>query len=111
TGGGSMVYNTVVLGLCIDDIGHTARTRADIVESIAEAGPRLCEMQFKDLKNKMDKSSQGCGRRGVLPIPAIFQQLVKQKYKEYCSLEYEGCPRKRNPVNQRPARSARRLTW
>ncbi len=76
------------MGLCID-IGHTARTGADIVESIAEAGPRLYEMHFKDLKNKMDKASQVAVGEGVLPIPEIFQQLVKQKYWGYCSLEYE----------------------
>ena len=25
----------------------------------------------------------------MLPIPAIFKQLAKQKYHGYCSLEYE----------------------
>ena len=76
------------MGLCID-IGHTSRTGADIVESIKEAGPRLHEMHFKDLKDKMDKNSQVAVGEGVLPIPEIFKQLIKQKYNGYCSLEYE----------------------
>ncbi len=76
------------MGLCID-IGHTSRTGADIVESIRQAGPRLHEMHFKDLKDKMDKSSQVAVGDGVLPIPDIFRQLIKQKYTGYCSLEYE----------------------
>jgi len=82
------------MGLCID-IGHTARTGADNVEWIAKAGARLHEMHFKDLKDPLNpdlntaRGSQVNVGDGVLPIPAIFQQLAKQKYKGYCSLEYE----------------------
>jgi sugar phosphate isomerase/epimerase len=76
------------MGLCID-IGHTARTGADIVESIRLAGPRLHEMHFKDLKDKTAKESQVAVGEGVLPIREIFEQLIKQKYTGYCSLEYE----------------------
>src|SRR5437868_6996854 len=36
-------------GLCID-IGHTAAAGVDVVESIAEAGPRLLDMHAKDLR-------------------------------------------------------------
>ena len=82
------------MGLCID-IGHTARTGADIVEWVAKAGPRLHEMHFKDLKDPHNadpmvaRSSQVDVGDGVLPIPEIFKQLAKQKYQGYCSLEYE----------------------
>jgi len=82
------------MGLCID-IGHTARTGADIVEWVAKAGPRLYEMHFKDLKDPHNpdlntaRGSQVDVGDGVLPIPAIFKQLAKQKYQGYCSLEYE----------------------
>ncbi|MCU1261311.1 MAG: xylose isomerase [Bryobacterales bacterium] len=80
-----------LVGLCID-IGHTSRTGVDIVESIAEAGPRVHEVHMKDLKDKMDKASQVPVGEGVLPIPAIFRQLVKMKYQGVCSLEYEVQP-------------------
>ncbi len=76
------------MGLCLD-IGHTARTGEDIVEAIAAAGPRLFEMHFKDLKDKSAKESQCIVGQGVLPIPAIFRQLVKIGYQGVCSLEYE----------------------
>jgi sugar phosphate isomerase/epimerase len=82
------------MGLCID-IGHTARTGADIVESIRLAGPRLHEMHMKDLKDphnadwKVARDSQVPVGEGVLPIADIFRQLIKQKYPGYCSLEYE----------------------
>lgn len=77
-----------LVGLCID-IGHTSRTGVDIVESIAEAGPRVHELHMKDLKDKMDKGSQVPVGDGVLPIKAIFAQLIKMKYPGVCSLEYE----------------------
>jgi sugar phosphate isomerase/epimerase len=76
------------MGLCID-IGHTARTGDDIVESIAAAGPRLFEMHFKDLREKGAKESQCAVGEGVLPIPAIFRELRKIGYTGVCSLEYE----------------------
>ena len=82
------------MGLCID-IGHTARTGADNVEWVAKAGDRLHEMHFKDLKDPhhadpmVARASQVDVGDGVLPIAEIFKQLAKQKYKGYCSLEYE----------------------
>ena len=76
------------MGLCID-IGHTARTGEDIVESITAAGPRLFEMHFKDLRDKNTKESQCVVGEGVLPIPAIFHELRKIGYAGVCSLEYE----------------------
>jgi sugar phosphate isomerase/epimerase len=76
------------MGLCID-IGHTARTGVDVVESIALAGPRLHEIHVKDLKDFKNKDSQvPCGD-GIMPFPAIFKQLQKQGYTGVCSLEYE----------------------
>lgn len=75
-------------GLCID-IGHTARTGADVVESIAEAGSRVLDMHTKDLRDFKEKNSQcDCGD-GKMPFPAIFHQLVKIGYQGYCNLEYE----------------------
>jgi sugar phosphate isomerase/epimerase len=76
------------MGLCID-IGHTARTGVDVVESIALAGPRLHEIHVKDLKDFKNKDSQvPCGD-GIMPFPKIFTQLKKQGYTGVCSLEYE----------------------
>jgi sugar phosphate isomerase/epimerase len=76
------------MGLCID-IGHTARTGVDVVESLAVAGKRLHEVHVKDLKDFKDKASQvPCGD-GIMPFPKIFAQLKKQGYTGVCSLEYE----------------------
>jgi len=76
------------MGLCID-VGHTARTGADVVQSIKDAGPRLHDMHIKDLADMMNKNSQVAVGDGAMPIPAIFRQLQKQGYKGGVMLEYE----------------------
>ncbi len=78
-------------GLCID-VGHTSRTGVNVVESIAEAGPRLLDMHIKDLADPMVKSSQVPVGDGKLPIPGIFKQLIKMDYRASVNLEYEVQP-------------------
>ena len=75
-------------GLCID-VGHTSRTGVDIIESIAEAGPRMLDMHVKDLADPKAKDSQSDVGDGKLPIPGIFLQLIKMKYSGCVNLEYE----------------------
>ncbi len=76
------------IGCCID-VGHTARTGVNVVDSIAEAGPRLLDMHMKDLENPSAKESQVPVGEGKLPIPQIFIQLIKMKYDHSVNLEYE----------------------
>jgi sugar phosphate isomerase/epimerase len=76
------------VGLCID-VGHTARTGADVVESIREAGGRLLDMHVKDLRNLSDPKSQCAVGEGAMPMVAIFKQLIKMKYAGGVMLEYE----------------------
>jgi len=76
------------VGLCID-VGHTVRTGADVVQSIAEAGPRLLDMHMKDLRSLSDKDSQCRVGEGAMPVTAIFKQLKKMKYEGMVNLEYE----------------------
>jgi sugar phosphate isomerase/epimerase len=73
------------VGLCID-IGHTTLAGVDVVQAIAAAGPRLFETHFRDLNAKNVEVPVG---DGVIPIPAIFRQLMKQGYPGTCSLEQE----------------------
>lgn len=75
-------------GLCID-VGHTARTGVDVVQSIAEAGPRLLDMHVKDLANPRVKESQVAVGEGKLPFPQIFLQLIRMRYSGCVNLEYE----------------------
>lgn len=75
-------------GLCID-VGHTSRTGVDVVESIAEAGPRLLDMHIKDLADPRAKDTQVAVGEGKIPIPQIFLQLIKMKYSGCVNLEYE----------------------
>ncbi len=76
------------MGLCMD-VGHSMRGGADVVQEIVNAGPRLLDMHFKDLKNRTDKDSQCEVGDGVMPVVAIFKQLKKSGYRGYVNLEYE----------------------
>ncbi len=75
-------------GCCID-VGHTARTGVNVVETIAEVGPRLLDMHVKDLAETNVKESQVAVGDGKLPFPQIFLQLIKMKYGGCVNLEYE----------------------
>jgi sugar phosphate isomerase/epimerase len=76
------------VGLCID-VGHEARTGADVPASIAEAGDRLFDVHIKDIVEAAGKNRGAVVGEGVLPIAAIFKQLVKMKYQGGVMLEYE----------------------
>ncbi|MSO23691.1 MAG: sugar phosphate isomerase/epimerase [Acidobacteria bacterium] len=76
------------VGLCID-VGHTARTGVDVVQSIAEAGSRLLDIHIKDLRSLSDKDSQCRVGEGAMPVVAIFKQLKKMRYQGAVNLEFE----------------------
>jgi sugar phosphate isomerase/epimerase len=76
------------MGLCMD-VGHSMRTGADVVQEIANAGPRLLDMHMKDLRDKTDKKSQCDVGEGVMPVLAIFKQLKTIGYRGTVNLEYE----------------------
>lgn len=75
-------------GLCID-LGHSARTGVDLVESLAEAGSRLLDVHIKDLRSLSEKGSQCDVGDGAMPVVAIFKQLRKMNYTGCVNLEYE----------------------
>jgi sugar phosphate isomerase/epimerase len=77
-----------LMGLCMD-VGHSMRTGADVVQEITNAGPRLLDLHFKDLKNGKEKDSQCDVGEGVMPVVAIFKQLNKVGYRGSVNLEYE----------------------
>ena len=76
------------VGLCVD-LGHTTRTGVDIVEALTDAGDRVLDIHAKDLKDLLVRDSQCIVGEGVMPIPAIFRQLVAMDYAGYVNLEYE----------------------
>ncbi|MCC6589792.1 MAG: sugar phosphate isomerase/epimerase [Bryobacterales bacterium] len=76
------------MGLCVD-IGHTARTGRDVVESIRLAGKRLFDLHVKDLKDLKDKAAQVAVGEGAMPMKEIFATLKKMNFRGGCMLEYE----------------------
>jgi len=76
------------MGLCVD-LGHTARTGTNPLEALKMAGKRLHDIHTKDLADMMNKDSQVAVGDGQMPIPQIFQYLIKTGYKGGVMLEYE----------------------
>ena len=76
------------IGCCID-VGHTARAGTDVVEAIHEVGPRLFNMHMKDLTDLNVKESQVAVGDGKMPVRAIFEALIANKYEGFVDLEYE----------------------
>lgn len=76
------------MGCCID-VGHTMRAGTDPVEAIRAVGPRLFDVHMKDLANATEKESQVAVGQGLMPVKAIFQQLINMQYKGFVDLEYE----------------------
>jgi sugar phosphate isomerase/epimerase len=76
------------MGCCVD-IGHTERTGVNLIETIAEVGPRLLDMHVKDLANLSQKDSQVAVGEGKIPFGELFLQLIKMKYTGCVNLEYE----------------------
>ena len=79
------------MGLCID-VGHTVRAGADVVQAVADAGPRLLDMHAKDLRDLKVKESQCIVGEGAIPTAELFQQLQAIGYRGYVNLEYEIDP-------------------
>ena len=75
-------------GLCMD-IGHSARTGIDVVETIGLAGDRLFDMHVKDLRDLKNKDSQCDIGDGAMPFPRVFKQLKKMGYTGCVNMEYE----------------------
>ena len=88
------------VGVCLD-VGHTARTGADVVEAAAEAGDRLLDLHMKDLRDLSDRDSQCIVGEGRIPIAALFKQLQAMAYDGYVNLEYEIDPANPLPGMQR----------
>lgn len=76
------------IGCCID-VGHTVRAGTDVVEAIHVAGPRLFNMHMKDLADLKVKESQVAVGEGKMPVRAIFEALIANKYAGFVDLEYE----------------------
>lgn len=76
------------VGLCID-VGHTARTGTDPVQSIRRAGPRLLDLHIKDLRDTSKRGTDCPVGEGVLPIVQIFRELKRINYQGTVNLEYE----------------------
>ena len=76
------------IGCCVD-LGHAMRAGDDVVQALADVGPRLFDIHIKDLSVRDQRDSQVAVGEGLMPIRAVFEQLVKMDYRGMVDLEYE----------------------
>ena len=92
-------------GLCMD-IGHSARTGVDVVETIAGAGDRLFDMHVKDLRDMKVKDSQcdigdgacpsrpfsNSSRKWAIPAASIWSTRSTSRIRPWvCSVRSATC--------------------
>lgn len=76
------------VGLCMD-VGYTIQSGLDVVDTIRQAGARLLDMHVWDVRSA-DPKGEPCGvGDGILPVAAMFRQLIKMDYAGMVNLEYE----------------------
>jgi inosose dehydratase len=76
------------MGLCID-IGHTLRIGADPIAETAKYMDRVLDIHIKD-EDKADETGNTCEiGHGVIDIPGFLEMLLKEKYGNVVSFEYE----------------------
>lgn len=76
------------IGFCID-VGHTARAKVDPAEAILRFRDRLYDMHFKDINSTAPDGQTIEAGRGVLDLKAILNALLKIKYTNLVSIEFE----------------------
>ena len=79
------------IGLCID-VGHTARAKVNPAEAILKCRDRLYDLHFKDIESTEPNGGTIQAGRGVLDLSSILQSLMKIKYANLLSVEYERSP-------------------
>lgn len=76
------------MGLCVD-IGHTVRIGLDPIKEVSRFMDRVLDIHIKD-EDKADETGNTCEiGRGVIDIPGFLNMLVKEKYDQVVSFEYE----------------------
>jgi sugar phosphate isomerase/epimerase len=77
------------VGVCMD-IGHTIRAGVDPVAAAKDAGPRLLDMHFKDVRKEANGNWTAVDvGEGDIAIAALLRQLEKMRYAGHCNLEHE----------------------
>lgn len=76
------------IGCCVD-VGHTMRTGTDVVSAIRQIGPRLLDIHMKDLLQANANERQVAVGEGIMPVRAIFEELISMRYAGFVDLEYE----------------------
>lgn len=75
------------------DIGHWVRSGINVQDGLKKLEGKIWGMHLKDIREfgKLDAADTILGK-GICDIPAVLQELKRQKFKGVLSLEYESNP-------------------
>ena len=79
------------IGLC-NDIGHTVRAGADLIETTRQCADRLMDIHIKDVSAANAKALEVVIGHGVIDIPRFLATLIDLKYNGVVSFEHEPNP-------------------
>lgn len=82
------IADSEYVGACAD-IGHWIRSGLDPVESLKKLEGHVYHLHFKDLNEKSRDGKDVHWGTGVANVPALINELERQKFKGMLSAEYE----------------------
>lgn len=80
-----------LLGSCAD-VGHFKRMNLDAIESLHKLDGRIISLHFKDIapKEGSDELEDCVWGTGVLNVKGMLEELKRQDFKGYFTIEYEA---------------------
>ena len=84
-------HRSALLGACCD-VGHYKRMGIDPVSSLKELQGRIISLHFKDIAPQGDNGTleDVVWGQGILNVQAMMEELCRQNFKGYFTIEYEA---------------------
>ena len=88
---GSIGERDALLGACVD-VGHYARMGLDPISSMQQLDDRIIALHFKDIAPQGEEQSleDVIWGKGILNVKAMMEELKRQNFKGYFTIEYEA---------------------
>lgn len=88
---GSIGERDALLGACVD-VGHYSRMGLDPISSMQQLDDRIIALHFKDIAPQGEEQSleDVIWGKGILNVKAMMEELKRQNFKGYFTIEYEA---------------------
>ncbi|WP_294082246.1 sugar phosphate isomerase/epimerase family protein [Proteiniphilum sp. UBA5384] len=88
---GSIGEREALLGACVD-VGHYKRMGLDPISSMQQLDGRIIALHFKDIAPQGEEQNleDVIWGKGILNVKAMMEELKRQNFKGYFTIEYEA---------------------